>query len=94
MHYHPPLLKALWHCRVFIGLKTYHCLATLVTCCLEELTDVTLAFEGANSKLLDVVSAAEECVDDSVVKIFKLRFVDISNLNFGYDIEAEVWSTF
>ena len=69
-------------------------LSLCVTCCLEELTDVTLAFEGANSKLHDVVSAAEECVDDSVVKIFKLRFVDFSNLNFGYDIEAEVWSTF
>ena len=71
-------LKALWHCRVFIGLKTYHCIAWL------PLSDVTLAFEGANSKLLDVVSAAEECIDDSVVKILKLRF--------GRDLEFELWT--
>ena len=39
---------------------------------------MTLAFEDADSKLLDVVNAAdvdaEECVDDSLVKIFKRRF--------------------
>ena len=59
-------------------------LSLAVTCCLEDLTDVTLAFEGANSKLLDVVSAAEECIDDSVVKILKLRF--------GRDLEFELWT--
>ena len=40
------------------------------------MTDVTLAFEDANSKLLDVVSVAEvdakERVDDSLVEILKL----------------------
>ena len=39
---------------------------------------MTLAFEDANSKLLDVVSVAdvdaEECVEDNLVKILKLRF--------------------
>ena len=39
---------------------------------------MTLAFEDANSKLLDVVSIAdvdaEECVDDSLVEILKLKF--------------------
>ena len=39
---------------------------------------VTLAFEDANSTLLDVVSVADvdavECVDDSLVEILKLRF--------------------
>ena len=44
--------------------------------CLVDLTDVTLAFEDANSKLLDVVSVAEvdakERVDDSLVEILKL----------------------
>ena len=39
---------------------------------------MTLAFEDANSKLLDNVSVAvvdaEECVDESLVKILKLRF--------------------
>ena len=53
-------------------------LSLCVTCCLEELTDVTLAFEDSFSKLLDVVGIAdvdaEECVDDSLVKIFKRRF--------------------
>ena len=39
---------------------------------------MTLAFEDANSKLLDVVSVAdvdvEKRVDDSFVEIWKLRF--------------------
>ena len=39
---------------------------------------MTLAFEDADSKLLDVVNAAdvdaEECVDSSLVEILKLRF--------------------
>ena len=39
---------------------------------------MTLAFEDANSKLLDVVSIAdvdaEERVDDSLVEILKLKF--------------------
>ena len=59
---------------------------------------MTLVFEDANSKLLDVVSVAdvdaEECVDDSLVKILKLRFVEIWNLNFNHEIEAEVLSRF
>ena len=42
------------------------------------MTDVTLAFEDANSKLRDVVSVAdvdaEERVDDSLVEILKLMF--------------------
>ena len=44
---------------------------------LVDLTDVTLAFEDANSKLLDVVSVAEvdalECDDKSLVEIFLLN---------------------
>ena len=39
---------------------------------------MTLACEDADSKLLDVVNAAdadaEECVDNSLVEILKLRF--------------------
>ena len=42
-------------------------------CCLVDLTDVTLAFEDGNSKLLDVVSVvdvgAKERVEDSLVEI-------------------------
>ena len=53
-------------------------LATLVSdsltdCCLVDLTDVILAFEDANLKLLDVVCVAdvdvEKRVDDSFVEI-------------------------
>ena len=42
------------------------------------MTDVTLAFEDANSKLLDVVSVAdvdaEEGIDNSLVEILNLNF--------------------
>ena len=55
--------------------------ATLVSNCLIDLTDVTLAFEDANSKLPDdvsIVSVAdvdtEERVDNSFVEILKLMF--------------------
>ena len=48
---------------------------------------MTLAFEDANSKLLDNVSVAvvdaEERVDESLVKILKLRF--------GKNLESEFW---
>ena len=57
-------------------------LATLVTNslthCLIDLIDVTLTFEDANSKLLDVVSVADinalECEDYRLVEIMKLMF--------------------
>ena len=46
---------------------------------------MTLAFEDANSKLLDVVSVADvdarECVDNSLVEIMKLKFEEILKLN-------------
>ena len=55
---------------------------------LVDLTDVTLAFEDANSKLIDVVSVADvdakERVEYGLVEIFKV--------NFGHNIGAEVWS--
>ena len=57
-------------------------MATLVTNSLThwliDLIDVTLTFEDANSKLLDVVSVADidalECEDYSFVEIMKLMF--------------------
>ena len=62
----------------------------MINKCLRDLTGVTLAFEDANSELLDVVSTAgvgnEECVDDSLVKILKLRLCR--------DFEAEFRSGF
>ena len=61
--------------------------------------NVSVTFEDANSQLLDVFSVAhvdaEECVDYSLVETWKLKLeVDDSNLNFGEDIEAEIWSRF
>ena len=51
---------------------------------------MTLAFQDANSKLLDVVRVAdvdaEERVDNSLLEILKLMF--------GQDFEAEVWSRY
>ena len=51
---------------------------------------MTLAFEDANSKLLDVVSVADfdakECVDDSLVMILKQMF--------GRDFEPEYLSRY
>ena len=64
---------------------------------------MTLAFEDANSKVLDVVIVAdvdaEERVDDGLVAILKLGLVEILNLIFGQDIfcqdfEDEIWSRF
>ena len=51
---------------------------------------MSLAFEDANSKLLDVVSVADvdarEGVDDSLVEILKLKF--------GNDFEPEYLSRY
>ena len=55
-------------------------LATLVSnsltnSCLVDLIDVTLACEGANAKLIDVVTVDDEDrVDDSLVKVWKWMF--------------------
>ena len=51
---------------------------SLTNSCLVDLIDVTLACEGANSKLVDVVTVAEvdaeKRVDDTLVQIRKLKF--------------------
>ena len=64
----------------------------LTKSCLVDLTDVTLVFENAHSKLFDVVSVAdvdvEERVDDSLVKIFQLGFG--KGFKPRQDFEAEV----
>ena len=61
---------------------------SLTDSCLADLADVTLAFEDAYLKLLDIVSVAdvdaEERVDDSLVEILELRF--------GRGFEPESWS--
>ena len=72
-----------------IPIIVFPCLSLTEFCCWY-LTDVKLAFEAGNSKLLDVVSVAdvdaEECIDASLVEIL--------NLNFGQGFEAEAWSRF
>ena len=56
------------------------------------LTDVTLPFEDANLKFIDVVSFAdvdtEKNVDDSLIEILKLMFGRDFDLNFGQDISS------
>ena len=58
---------------------------------------MTLAFEDANSKLVEVVTVAdnvdaEKRVDDKLVQIWKLKFGH--KVNFGSDFEHDVWSIF
>ena len=48
---------------------------------------MTLAWEDANSKLVDIVTVAdEEGVGNSMVEVLTLKIVQ--------DIDAEVWSRF
>ena len=74
---------------------------------------MTLACEDDNSKLVEVVTVAgvgnEDCVGNSLLQIYDLRFghkakllfrlsaqrlVKILKLKFRQDFEAEVWSVF
>ena len=74
----------------FIRPKSDHCLPSSVTDSLNfycwDLTDVTLSFEGAKSKLLDVVSVAD---NDAQVRVDD-NLVDILMLKFGEDFEARI----
>ena len=51
---------------------------SLTNSCLVNLIDVTLAYEDAYSKLVEVVTVAdvsdEDCVGNSLLHIWKLRF--------------------
>ena len=48
---------------------------SLTNSCLVDLIDVTLACEGANSKLVDVVTVADDDrVGTNLLQIWKLRF--------------------
>ena len=57
-----------------------------LTNCLVNMIDVTMACEYANSKLVEVVTVAdvnaEKRVDDSLVKIWKLKFGHKAKLLF------------
>ena len=65
---------------VFIGPESDHCFPlslsnSLTDSCLVNLIDVTLACEDANSKLVNVVTVADEDrVGNSFLQIWKLRF--------------------
>ena len=61
---------------VFIGLESDHCLPLSLThSCLVNFIDVTLACEDVNSKLVDVVTVADEDrVGNNLLQILKLRF--------------------
>ena len=70
---------------------------SLTHSCLVDLTDVTLAFEDTNSKLLDVVSVADvdakECVDDSLVGILKVNLCQY-NICIEGEVLSRFWSKF
>ena len=57
---------------------------------------MTLACEVVNSKLVDVITVAEvadeDCVDNSLLQVWKLRFGHKSKL-FS-DFEHKIWSRF
>ena len=64
-------------------------LPTLVTNCLINLIDVTLAFEESYSILVEIVAIdAEKRVDNNLVQIWKLE------INFCSYLEPKVWSRF
>ena len=56
---------------------------SITLCCLVNLIDVTLACEDANSKLVDVVTVADEDhIGNNLLQISKLRFGQKANLLF------------
>ena len=78
---------------------------SLPYCRLANLIDVTLAYEDANSKLIEVVTVAdvddENRVGNSLLQILELRFdhkakvlVKILKLKFRRDFEADIWIFF
>ena len=63
----------------------------LTHCCLVNLIGVTLACEDANSKLVDVITVADENrVGKNLLQISKL----VKKLAFCSDFEHKVWSRF
>ena len=59
---------------------------SLSHCCLVNLTNVTLACEDTNSKLVDIVTVAnvddEDCIGNSLLQIWELRIVHKAKLLF------------
>ena len=85
-----------------LGMLVTH---SLTNCCLVNLIDATLACEDTNSKLVDVVTVADDdCVGNNLLQIWKLRFgqkakilfrlwaqglVKILKLKFRQDLKLE-----
>ena len=73
---------------IFIGPESDHCLPLSVTnwlthSCLVSFIDVTLVCEDANSKLVDVVTVADDDrLGNSLLHIWKLRFGEKAKLLF------------
>ena len=61
------------HC---IGYPCHSLTNSQTNCCLADLFDMTLACEYAKSKRVEVVTVVdvEKCVDESLVKVWKLKF--------------------
>ena len=55
---------------------------SLTNSCLVNLIDVTLACEDANSKLVEVVSVAEDHVGNNLLQIWELTFGHKAKLLF------------
>ena len=67
--------------RSLFTLVTHSLPNSLTDCCLVNLIDVTLACEDANSKLVDVVTVADDdLVGNNLLQIWKLRFGQKANL--------------
>ena len=75
-------------------LVTHSLTNSLTDSCLVKLIDVTLACEDANSKLVEVVTVADEDdekrFDNSCMQIWKLKFGH--EAKFCSDFEHKVWS--
>ena len=66
---------------------------SLTNCRLVNLIDVTLACEDTNSKLVDIVTVADEdLAGNSLLQIWKLRFGQEAKLLSR--LEHKVWSRF
>ena len=85
-----------------IGSKSDYCLPLSLThwlthSCLVDLIDVTLDFEDANSKLLDVFKVADVDAEDMLttvcLRFWSISLVEILKWNFGRDSETEFQST-
>ena len=88
---------------IIIGPESDHCLPlsltdslthSLTNSCLVNLIEVTLQFEDANSKLVELVTAADvdaqKRVDNSLVQVWKLKF----GPKIIFFSRLKVWSRF